>query len=92
MKFYRAGLIEFLVFLAATLALTSLHSRPLDNAIAVIWVLILVVASIRLIYKSWQVRNVPDALRRFSSSRWSAVLPPRVINWMMGETGKDKSQ
>jgi hypothetical protein len=92
MKFYRAGLIEFLIFLAAIAVLTTLHSRRLDNALAIGWVLVLAAASVRLIYKWWHVRNDPDALRHMNASRWSAVLPPRVMRWMMGDSGKDKSE
>jgi hypothetical protein len=92
MKFCRSGLIEFLVFLAATAALTTLHSRPLDNTMAIVWLVILAAASLRLFYMFWRVRTEPDALRRLNASRWSAVLPPRVMSWMMGQTGKNKSE
>lgn len=88
MKFYRAGLIEFLAFVAIVAALVSLHSRRLDNAMAIGWLLVLVAASARLIYKWWRVRNDPVAFRTMTASRWSAVLPPRVMRWMMGDSDK----
>jgi hypothetical protein len=71
--------------------LIGLHSRRLDNVLAIIWLLILIAASVRLIYKSWTVRNDPIASRQMFAGRWSAVLPAGVLRWMMGETEKRKS-
>jgi hypothetical protein len=91
MKFYRAGIVEFLIFLAVSAVLIGLHSRRFDNVLAIVWLLILVAASVRLIYKTWTVRNDPVASHQMFASRWSAVLPAGVLRWMMGETEQRKS-
>lgn len=91
MKFYRAGIVEFLIFLAVSAVLIGLHSRRLNNVLAIIWLLLLIAASVRLIYRSWMVRNNPVASHQMFADRWSAVLPVGVMRWMMGENEKRKS-
>lgn len=91
MKFYRAGLIEFLIFLAVFAVLSAVHPRRLDNALAIMWLVVLVAASARLIYKSWATRNDPVAVRHGTAGRWTAVLPPRVVRWMMAESDRHES-
>ena len=89
MKFYRAGLTEFLVFMGVAGALIALHSRRLDNMLAITWLTILLAGSAFLAYKGWTSRNEPRPTAL--DSRWSAILPPRVIRWMLGESDRNDS-
>jgi hypothetical protein len=87
-KFYCAGLFEFLLFLGIAAGLIALHSRRLDNGLAIVWLLILIGGSARMLYKSWAARSDPVASRRIMTGRWAAVLPPKVVRWMYGESDR----
>ena len=88
MRFSPAAFVEFVVFLAITAALISLHSRWLDNTLAIIWLLVIAVGSARLIYKRWSVRGGGRDSRGLPASGWSLVIPPRVMRWMLGESDR----
>jgi len=91
MKFSPAAFVEFLVFLAITAALISLHSRWLDDTLAIIWLLVIAVGSARLLYKRWTVRSGRQDFRGVPASAWSLVIPPRVMRWMLGESDRPES-
>jgi hypothetical protein len=57
MKFFRSGLIEFMIFVAIVAVLVALHSSRLDKGLVISWMLLLAAASARSIYKSWVHRN-----------------------------------
>jgi hypothetical protein len=61
MKFFRAGLIECMFFVAIVTVLIAVHSSRLDKGIAIAWVFLLVAASARLAYRSWILRYNPVA-------------------------------
>jgi len=91
MRFSPGAFVEFLVFLAITAALISLHSRWLDNTLAISWLLVIAVGSARLIYKRWTVRSGGQSSGGMPASGWALVIPPRVMRWMLGESDRRES-
>lgn len=51
MKFVRAGLIEFLLFAAIVAVLIAAHSSRLDKAMIIVWAVLLIGGSARLIVR-----------------------------------------
>ena len=86
MKVYVSGLVEFLLFIVVIAGLLALRHTRLDNYLAIAWVSLLIVASVRLVFKGWSRRN--DSSMAALTGRWSPVLPPRAIRWMYGEDDK----
>lgn len=86
MKDYISGIVEFLLFIVFVAGLMALRHTRFDNYLAIAWVSLLTVASVRLVYKGWSMRN--DSSMAALTGRWSSVLPPRLMRWMYGEDGK----
>jgi|SRR5215831_20457471 len=74
MTFTPAAFVELLLFLAITAALISLHSRWLDNTLAIIWLLVIAVGSTRLLYKRWTVPSGRQDSRGLPANGWSLVI------------------
>lgn len=92
MEVHPRGVVTFVVFLAISGALIALHSRRLDNALAIAWLAVLLSGSVVLIYKRWTGQtNLSTTRPTLPGSGWSYVLPPRLMRWMLGESDRKDS-
>jgi hypothetical protein len=92
MKFVRSGLLEFLIFMVVISTLIAAHSSRLDKALVVVWAVLLIGGSARLILRGFALRNDPVAANRTMTGRWSSVPPPKILRWIYGQSDEPDSK
>jgi hypothetical protein len=86
-RFNPRALAGFLLFCVALALLVALHSRVIDNILALLWASFVLIGSIVILWRLWKD---PDQFKRRGMGQL-ALLPRRWRNWVLGENDNASS-
>jgi hypothetical protein len=79
----RGGLLDLAVFLAIFVALLALYDRGFPDLTGLLWLGVVLLASVYLVWKVMMARRAKRANQLRGG--WGAVVPEKLWRWMIGE-------
>jgi hypothetical protein len=89
---FRSALFEFEFFCMIVAVFLAFYSHKVDRLIAMAFLVVLLLGSIALMFRSWFCKDETNTAgsKSIITRRWGGVLPEKVYRWMLGETGRKK--